>query len=263
MKNEGISISIILPTLNEVENIRLLIPEIIQVLEFHNIDDFEIIVVDDNSSDGTEEFINSINKKNDNIKILVRKDKKSLPKAIYEGILYSSKTFVMWLDADGSMDSESVEKLILMQIKNQDSVIVGSRFVPGGGYKGLEEERKQGIFEYLRKISNSEDSVLAIYLSKYFNKLISSITNIGVNDITSGFIVGQKKYFTDDVFSEATYGEYFLYLLKNLKKKKVKVIEVGYFCKPRKYGVSKTSTNYFVLLKLSLPYIKAALSRPK
>ena len=46
-------------------------------------------------------------------------------------------------------------------------------------------------------------------------------------------------------------------------KKKVKVIEVGYFCKPRKYGVSKTSTNYFVLLKLSLPYIKAALSRPK
>ena len=53
MKNESISISIILPTLNEVENIRLLIPEITQVLKFHNIDDFEIIVVDDNSSDGT------------------------------------------------------------------------------------------------------------------------------------------------------------------------------------------------------------------
>ena len=169
----------------------------------------------------------------------------------------------MWLDADGSMDSNSVEKLIIEQKKDRDSVIVGSRFVEGGGYKGIEKDRKLGIIQYIRKISNSEDSVLAIYLSKYFNKLISTLTNIGVNDITSGFIIGRKKYFIDDVFSNSTYGEYFLYLMKNLKKKEIKVVEVGYYCKPRKHGFSKTSTNYFVLLKLSLPYIKAAVSKLK
>ena len=263
MQNDDISISIILPTLNEIENLKILIPEIVEVLKSQNIKDFEIIVVDDNSDDGTETFINSLSKENGKIKIIVRSDIKSLPKSIYEGILYSSKSYVMWLDADGSMDSNSVEKLIIEQKKDRDSVIVGSRFVEGGGYKGIEKDRKLGIIQYIRKISNSEDSVLAIYLSKYFNKLISMLTNIGVNDITSGFIIGRKKYFIDDVFSNSTYGEYFLYLMKNLKKKEIKVVEVGYYCKPRKHGFSKTSTNYFVLLKLSLPYIKAAASKLK
>ena len=154
MQNDDISISIILPTLNEIENLKILIPEIVEVLKSQNIKDFEIIVVDDNSDDGTETFINSLSEENGKIKIIVRSDIKSLPKSIYEGILYSSKSYVMWLDADGSMDSNSVEKLIIEQKKDPDSVIVGSRFVEGGGYKGIEKDRKLGIIQYIRKISN-------------------------------------------------------------------------------------------------------------
>ena len=47
--------------------------------------------------------------------------------------------------------------------------------------------------------------------------------------------------------------------MKNIANKGIAIEEVGYFCKPRYAGVSKTSTNYIVLIKLSLPYIKAAL----
>ena len=263
MKTANISLSIILPTLNEIENLKTLVPELVSVAQRQNLDDYEIIIVDDNSSDGTENYVRSLQEKDKNIKILVRKEKKSLPMSIYEGILHSTKSYVMWLDADGSMDNLSVEKLIKEQINQPESVIVGSRFVEGGGYKGVEQSGKLGIIQYIIKISNSEDSVLAIYLSKYFNKFISFITDIGVNDITSGFIIGRKEYFIENIFSKAVYGEYFLYLMKSLKRREIKIVEVGYYCKPRKYGVSKTSTNYFVLLKLSLPYIKAAFSRSK
>ena len=67
MQNDDISISIILPTLNEIENLKILIPEIVEVLKSQNIKDFEIIVVDDNSDDGTETFINSLSEENGKI----------------------------------------------------------------------------------------------------------------------------------------------------------------------------------------------------
>ena len=110
------------------------------------------------------------------------------------------------------------------------------------------------------KISNSEDSIVAILLSKNFNKLIGSLLSIGIKDLTSGFIIGKRKYFmTEEIFSRSVYGEYFIYLMKFLNNNKIEIVEVPYVCKPRLSGYSKTSTNYFSLLKLSVPYIRAAL----
>ena len=110
------------------------------------------------------------------------------------------------------------------------------------------------------KISNSEDSIVAILLSKYFNKLIGSILNIGIKDLTSGFIIGKRKHFmTEEIFSRSVYGEYFIYLMKFLKNNNNLIVEVPYVCKPRLSVYSKTSTNYFSLLKLAVPYIRAAL----
>ena len=48
-------------------------------------------------------------------------------------------------------------------------------------------------------------------------------------------------------------------LMKFLNNNKIEIVEVPYVCKPRLSGYSKTSTNYFSLLKLSVPYIRAAL----
>ena len=47
--------------------------------------------------------------------------------------------------------------------------------------------------------------------------------------------------------------------IKFLKNNKIEIVEVPYVCKPRLSGYSKTSTNYFSLLKLAVPYIRAAL----
>ena len=85
MNNSKIGVSIVLPTLNEKENLQLLIPELINVVNKNDIENYEIIVVDDNSTDDTSLYIESLQTKNKNIRIIVRKDKNSLPKSIYEG----------------------------------------------------------------------------------------------------------------------------------------------------------------------------------
>lgn len=256
MKNK-IKLSIILPVYNEYENLEYLLPQLSNLCISLNLV-FEIIVVDDQSTDSTEDLFKRSEIKILPIKHLVRKDKRSLPMSIFEGIEQSQFESVLWLDADGSMDIISVEKLLKEYINNSQNFYIGSRFVSGGGYKG-QDENDNRISKIYKNIKNSEDSFLAIYLSIIFNKVLKYLIKVNISDLTSGFIIGQKKYISKKVFSKSNYGEYFLYLVADLIYKKRNIIEIGYICKPRKYGNSKTSNNLMTLIRLGLPYIKAAI----
>tara|TARA_B100000925_G_C21963912_1_gene454628 strand:+ start:79 stop:858 length:780 start_codon:yes stop_codon:yes gene_type:complete len=253
------SVSIILPTLNERENLKILIPEIVDHLSNNEKIKYEIIVIDDNSNDGTDELINSLKNTINNLSLKIRKDKNSLPLSILEGIKYSNNEYVMWLDADGSMPARDIKRLVDVQVQNLDSVIVGSRFVEGGGFKGtvLNEENK--FRKALLNVYNSNDSVIAMFLSLLFNYLLSLLSSTKVKDMTSGFIIGPKKEFKEDSFLKANYGDYFVYLMKDLEAKNTSIIEVGYKCQTRISGVSKTGNSLLQLFKLGVPYIKAAL----
>ena len=126
----------------------------------------------------------------------------------------------------------------------------------GGGYKGKDLTDSK-FLDILLKIFRSEDSLIAIYFSVFFNKLISKILDYKIYDLTSGFIVGKKEYFNDSSFTNSVYGEYFIYLVDDLVKNKILLKEVGYICQPRKFGESKTSTNLFKLFSLTKPYLLA------
>ena len=252
--------SIILPTLNESKNIEILIPDIISELNHLNTSDFEIIVVDDNSVDDIVEVMKSFSKNYKNVSLYIRKENPSLPLSILEGIEKSKYEYIMWLDADGSMGAKYVKLLVDEIKKYPEEIIIGSRFVKGGGYKGVSLKGDDTFIKSMRNVYNSEDSVLAVILSKLFNNLLSSFLNVGVRDITSGFIIGKKTYFDEEIFIGASYGDYFIKLLINARNKGVKCREVGYICTPRLYGVSKTGTNYFQLFKRGLPYIKTIFS---
>ena len=115
------------------------------------------------------------------------------------------------------------------------------------------------IDDYLKNIKNSEDSFLAIYLSIIFNKFLQFLISTNVRDLTSGFIIGKKSLIKESVFAQSNYGEYFIYLVVDLLKQGQQIVEIGYICKPRLYGKSKTSNNLLTLIRLGLPYIKAAL----
>ncbi len=250
-------LSIILPTLNEAENLRFLIPELIENLDTIDNLDFEILVVDDGSTDNTHELINSgVFKKN--IKLISRKAKPSLPMSIYDGINSSQNSYVCWLDADGSMPASVLLNMILIQLENPSDVIIGSRFVEGGGYKGIKQLGKTSIISAIRNVYRSNDSVLGMIFSTMFNKFLIFILDTNVKDITSGFVIGKKKYFNKKIFSDADYGDYFINLVCTLENNGVKIIEHGYICETRIHGESKTSSNVLQLIKRGIPYIKAA-----
>ncbi len=259
MNKENYSFSIILPTLNEAKNLKLLIPQIIEVINNSNLTiEFEVIVVDDNSEDNTVEIINELKKEYENLEILCRVGQRSLSTSIYDGILHSSSDYIIWLDADGSMPPETILKLITKQIKNKDKVIIGSRFVKGGGYKGISSDSNSNLLSAIFHVSKSRDSVLGLVLSLLFNKVLIFLLPTGVKDITSGFISIKKSYLDQKVFSEKVYGEYFIYLVTDLIKKNISIIEIGYICETRLFGESKTAPNIFKLIKRGLPYIKAS-----
>ena len=93
-----------------------------------------------------------------------------------------------------------------------------------------------------------------------FNKILYYIFNSEVKDVTSGFIVLKRDYVNKAVFQNIEYGEYFIYLVKDLLKTNIEIIEVGYVCLTRNYGESKTASSIIQLIKRGIPYIKATIS---
>tara|TARA_A100001015_G_scaffold30928_1_gene34455 strand:- start:6794 stop:7597 length:804 start_codon:yes stop_codon:yes gene_type:complete len=259
MNNFQISISIILPTINEEENLRSLIPDLIENITLNNIESFEIIIMDDGSTDNTKELINSINKENNSIKFFKRDNEPSLPMAIWEGINNAKSSHVLWMDADGSMPAESVGDFIKIIKENPNQVVIGSRFADGGAYKGILELEEKSLFKAIFNVYKSNDTVLGMVFSNMFNRLLRFIFKSKVLDITSGFIVGKKEFFSEKSFNKSSYGEYFIYVVSDLLKSNIEIIEKGYVCETRKYGESKTATSLVQLIKRGYPYIKVAL----
>ena len=249
------SVSIILPTINEEENLKLLIPDLIENLDGI---DYSIIVADDGSSDNSKEYVESLNLVHKNITFLNRTSPPSLPMSIWDGIEEANTDYVLWMDADGSMPANTVREMVDISNQNLESVVIGSRFVEGGAYKGILELEEKSVIKAIFNVYKSNDTVLGMILSNLFNKLLRTIFKSQVHDITSGFILGKKDYFNKDAFEEADYGEYFIKVVSEILSSNIEIIEKGYVCETRKYGSSKTATSFLQLLKRGYPYILTA-----
>ena len=116
-----------------------------------------------------------------------------------------------------------------------------------------------GFLKAMYNVWKSNDSILATILSKVFNSILYVLLPGKVKDLTSGFIVLNKKFINNKIFLISNYGDYFLYLINDLIKSNVNIIEVGYLCETRIHGESKTGSNIFQLINRGLPYISAAV----
>ena len=180
-------ITIILPTLNEGENLKFLLVDFIDEFTNARIESYEILIMDDGSDDGTDIICRELNKQNQRIKLIKRKEPPSLPMAIYEGILKSKYKNVMWLDADGSMSAYSAVELIKKYSFSDSQVVIGSRFVQGGGYKGVKDLSQNSIFTSIRNVNKSKDSVSGMLASIILNKLLNLILKIDLIKISISF----------------------------------------------------------------------------
>ena len=218
--------SVILPTLNENGHIEDLINNISNIFENKQID-YEIIVVDDNSLDGTIETIKNMLKKKLNLKLIVRENKnKNLADSLNDGIKKSLFDNLIWMDAD----FQHPPKYIIKFIEGADinDAIICSRFLNNS-------ERYFNNPELNKDINENQ--------SYFYNKLCKLFLYKDITDYTSGFISIKKKVF-ENYKLKGFYGNYFVDLIIYLKKNNYKVIEIPFKDETRASGYSKTVVNF-------------------
>ena len=166
-------VSIVLPTYNEAGNIVPLIEAIHREVKQPH----EIIVVDDNSPDGTSRLAQELISKGTvpGLRVETRMMDRGLTKSISHGIELAQGDTVMWMDCDFSMPPEKMPEL-LSKIEEGYDIAVGSRFIEGGSSKEGE----------------GEESKLVIFLSKFLNWLTRMLLSRRFYDYTSGFIAVRK-----------------------------------------------------------------------
>jgi len=215
------NLSIILPTYNEKENIIETITKIQK--EIAKTQDYEILVMDDNSPDLTWKIVNEYYKKNQNIKSIRRMTKRGLSPAIIEGFSKAKGNIFLVMDADGQHDEKIIPKM-LENIKNND-IVVGSRFIKGGSVEGWSKFR---IFE-----------------SKFAAMLAKPILSKKIKDPMSGFFMLKKDFF--EKVKHNLYGKGYKILLDivfNSNNSKIK--EVPFKFKIRKKGESKLGAKVII-----------------
>ena len=132
-------VSIVIPTYNESENIVNVLNEIELKLAGHN---YEIIVVDDNSPDGTSELVKKRSIENRNILCIRRTWKKGLSSAVVEGVALSSKELICVMDGDGQHDPKDIIKMIEHKNAYDLDLVSGSRFLNLSSEIALSKNRK-------------------------------------------------------------------------------------------------------------------------
>ena len=202
--------SLIIPTLREKENLEVLIPEIGKWMGGI---DHEIIIVDDDSQDGTTELINEFSKKYP-CRIIVRKNERGLTGAVLCGVTESKGDDIIIMDADLSHPPETLVK-IAEELRNYD-IVVASRNITGGSV--------DGAWPVHRHIMSKGATLLA--------KLILKTPS---SDPMSGFFGAKKKVFEKTTFVVKGYK----LLLNILAKNKLHIKEIPYHFKDRYKGETK------------------------
>lgn len=163
------SISVITPVYNERENLPIFIESLEKTLS-HQGRKFEIIIVEDNSPDGSGVVAEELAKQYGNITLIQRSRRMGLGTAIKEGFKHSSGDLIISIDCDLSHDPSDIPELI-DAFKDHD-IVVGSRFTRGGEIKGR--------------------SIWRNVLSVFANLFIRLLSGYPIKDWTSGLRVYRR-----------------------------------------------------------------------
>ena len=230
--NQVLDLSIILPTYNESLTIEKMLDAIaIAVPPRINA---EVLVIDDDSPDGTSKIVNSYIQKSDgavSFRVHTRKGKRGLSSAVIDGIGLAHGKFILVMDSDFSHPPQMISTMYDELVNNGLDIVVGSRYVEGGKY----EE-----WPLIRKL-----------ISKVGNGLAGLWLGLDVKDSMTG-LFALKKDLIKNLSFEAIGYKILLEIL--VKTKGAKVKEVPFVCVNRQEGSSKFSfsiiNDYFKLLKI-------------
>jgi len=212
-------ISIVIPTYNERENLPILINEIFTTIAGCKDFDLEIIIVDDNSPDGTGDVAEELSKTYP-IKVIHRKGKEGLGSAVMEGFYRSEREYLGVMDADLSHDPIILSEMI--HSLNAYDIVIGSRFNEGSSVENWRIDRK--------------------IISKVGVWLAGNLTK--VSDPLSGYFVLRREVLNNMKLTSPGYKILLEILVKGCYKK---VKEIPFRFRTREHSISKLDSKEYVL----------------
>jgi dolichol-phosphate mannosyltransferase len=215
----GKSLSVVIPTYNEKNNIVVLVPQILDVFRDNNIDG-EIIIVEDQSTDGSAQVLEELAKNVDCLRVIFRRPPNSLARAWLEGFSAAAKENIVCIDAD-LCHNPKYFPIMLDKIGEYD-LIIGSRYLD----------------DRLRMMEGK--SRFAVYASIVAQSLTRRVTGFSETDTSHSFRLFKKKLFLEVKDSLTQEGNVFLLeFLVRAKERGARVTEIPIEYGKRVHGVTK------------------------
>lgn len=210
---------VIIPTYNELNNIQKLVPYILEKYP-----ELDILIVDDNSPDGTADFVENLSRTDSRVKLIKRAKKMGLGTAYVEGFKYmlsNGYDAVIQMDADYSHDPKEI-KNFLKKIKDYD-LVLGSRYING-----------------VRVINWPIRRLLLSYFANLYTRII---TGMPIKDATGGFKCFRREVLEAIDLDNINSNGYSFQIEMNFLawKKKFKIAEIPIIFVERVQGASKMS----------------------
>jgi len=211
-------VSVILPTYDERDGIAELVAEIVAIARAARLD-FEVLVVDDDSPDGTGAHVEEAFRAEPAVRVHVRRNERGLASAIHRGIVEARGDFVVVMDSDGNHDPALLP--LMLRCAEEFDVVIGSRYVLGGGML-------TSAFRY--------------WASYAFNILIRVVLGLRIHDNLSGYLAFRRTLLDglDAGRIFYGYGDYAIRLLYQVVQRGGRVLEIPTVYRFRKGGESKT-----------------------
>jgi len=210
--------TVVIPTYNERENVEKLVKHFLTMFDKQKLKG-ELMIVDDDSPDKTWEVVKKWEKKDPRVRLMHRKGKKGLASAVIDGFEKAKSSTLLVCDADFSHDYSIIPTMVSLIEKGED-IVVGSRFVEGGGIAGWPARR--------------------LLVSRGARLISRIMLGIGVKDPMSGFFALKKSVF-EKVKGKLRPQGYKILLEIIVRSGSDKVKEVPFVFKDRELGKSKLS----------------------
>jgi len=214
---KGTDLTIVVPTLNERENLEPLLALVTAVLGDVS---WEVIFVDDDSSDGTADHARVLARRNARVRCLHRIGRRGLATACIEGVLASASPYVAIMDGDLQHDEQLLPHMLDVLRSEPVDLVVGSRYVAGG-------EVGEGLSGTRARVSG-----FATWLARF-------ICKAEIADPMSGFFMLRREVFERAVGSLSQQGFKILLDLMASSPQPLRVRELPYKFRKRRYGESK------------------------
>ncbi|MEM7701235.1 MAG: glycosyltransferase family 2 protein [Pseudomonadota bacterium] len=211
-------LSIVIPTLNERDNIAPLVESLGESLGDLS---WEVIFVDDDSPDGTYDEVNRIAQSEPRVRCLRRVGRRGLSSAVIEGMLVANASAIAVMDADFQHDESKLPEMYRRLTDEGADVVVASRYAEGGSVGEWKEDRAR--------------------MSQLANRFARTVVGHQTSDPVSGYFMLQRRVLTEALYDLSQQGYKILIDILTSSRRPLNVLEVPYTFRGRRSGDSNLS----------------------